>query len=256
MPLSKDPAREIRKLRAEIREHDRLYYGQNRPIVSDEEYDRLLERLRALEAENPELISSDSPTQRVGGSASNEFQPVPHAVPMLSLDNSYDAADIRAFDERVRKGLGRAPAAYAVEAKIDGVSLALTYLDGHLAVAATRGDGATGEDVTLNARTLRSIPLALSGKEFPHVLEIRGEVYLEKREFARINARLAAEGKEPFVNPRNCASGSLRQKDPKATAARGLRFLAHSFGRIAGAEPPPTHSGFLEACADWGFAVT
>lgn len=271
------PARSlIESLRKQIREHEHRYYVLDDPAVSDEEYDRLLERLRALEAEHPSLITPDSPTQRVGGTPSSDFAAVEHAVPMLSLDNSYDEEDIRAFDERVRKALGRPPSVYAVEAKIDGVSCSLLYEEGRFLRAAARGDGKVGEDVTANARTLRSVPLVLlgprpgpepagdcargektaRGPRPPRLLEVRGEVYLAKADFERINEGLKSSGAGPFVNPRNCASGSLRQKDPKVTASRRLRFFAHSFGRIEGADKPfSAHSEFLEACLGWGFAV-
>ncbi|HAH06355.1 MAG TPA: DNA ligase (NAD(+)) LigA [Elusimicrobia bacterium] len=251
----KDLAAEAARLREEIRLHERRYYVLDAPLISDEQYDRLVERLKKLEAEHPELAVADSPTQRVGGGLSSSFKPVRHAQPMLSLDNSYDEADIRAFDERVRKTLKGAPSAYVVEAKIDGLSCSLTYEDGRLVLGATRGDGETGEDVTANVRTVRSIPLKLAGKA-PKILEIRGEVYLAKADFEKINAALLDAGKEPFVNPRNCAAGSLRQKDPKVAASRRLRFFAHSFGRLEGMEPPKTHSDFLDFCAELGFAVT
>ncbi|MEK7746734.1 MAG: NAD-dependent DNA ligase LigA, partial [Elusimicrobiota bacterium] len=247
----------IESLRRELREHEHRYYVLDDPAVSDEEYDRLLERLRALEEENPSLITPDSPTRRVGGTPCADFAPVEHAVPMLSLDNSYDEGDIRAFDERVRKALGRPPSAYAAEAKIDGVSASLLYEEGRFQRAATRGDGKVGEDITANARTLRSVPLALRGSRPPRLLEVRGEAYLAKADFERINSGLKASGEEPFVNPRNCAAGSLRQKDPKVAASRRLRFFAHSFGRLEGARKSfSSHSEFLEACLGWGFAVT
>lgn len=253
----RSPADEAAALREEIRGHDRRYYLDNDPSVSDEEYDRLLKRLEALEREHPALRVPDSPTRRVGGSVSTDFKSVKHALPMLSLDNSYNADDIRAWDERVRKGLpeGAAPV-YSVEAKIDGLSLSLVYEDGVLTRGATRGDGKAGEDVTPNVRTIRAIPLRLGGGRPPKRLEIRGEVYMEKSEFRRINEELKAAAKPPFVNPRNCASGSLRQKDPRVTAGRRLRFFAHSFGRVEGADPFPSHSKFLDACGVWGFAVT
>jgi DNA ligase (NAD+) len=251
-----DAQKEIEALRWELREHERFYYVLERPVISDEEFDRLLEKLKALEAEHPELITPDSPTQRVGGAASSTFAAVRHRLPMLSLDNSYDAADIRAFDERVRKALGRAPSSYMVEGKIDGLSCSLVYENGLLALAATRGTGETGEDVTANVRTLRAVPLRLAMDNPPAALEVRGEVYLPKKEFERINKDLQDAGEAPFVNPRNCASGSLRQKDPKVTASRGLRFFAHSFGRVEGMEPPATHSAWLEFCRACGFPVT
>jgi len=249
-------AKKIEALRERIREHDRRYYVESRPTVSDQEYDALLKELYALEEAHPGLRADDSPTRRVGGSASSDFSPVRHAVPMLSLDNSYNPEDIAAWDERVRKSLKRSPEAYMVEAKIDGVSLSLSYEDGRLVRGATRGDGRTGEDITENVRTIRAVPLRLHAGKPPKRLDIRGEVYLEKEEFLKINVRLDAEGKEPFVNPRNCASGSLRQKDPKVTASRGLRFFAHSFGALEGGTPFRTHAEFLETCAKLGFATT
>lgn len=253
---AKGPAAEVERLRSEIREHDRRYYLESKPIISDEEYDRLLERLKALEEAHPELKRPDSPTQRVGGGLSTDFAPVEHALPMLSLDNSYDEEDIRAWDERVAKALRRPCSGYAAEAKIDGVSLSVLYEDGRLVRGATRGDGRTGEDITLNVRTIRSLPLVLSGSRVPKVLEVRGEAFLDKKEFARINEALAAAGKETFVNPRNCASGSLRQKDPSVTSHRRLKFFVHSFGRIEGAEEPASQTEFLQACRAWGLPTS
>lgn len=252
----KSPKAEAQALRRELEEHERRYYVEDRPVVSDQEYDRLMERLKALEAAHPELASPDSPTARVGGAPAAGFKPVPHAVPMLSLDNSYSPEDIREFDERVRKVLGRAPAGYACESKIDGVSLALVYEKGLLVSAATRGDGRTGEDVLGNARTVAAVPLRLAGKDVPSLLEVRGEVFLRKFDFARINKDLADEGEEPFVNARNCAAGSLRQKDPKVTASRRLRFYVHSFARLSGADEPASHSAFLAACRSWGLPTS
>lgn len=251
-----DPRAEAEHLRSEIRRHERLYYVENAPIISDQEFDRLLERLWALEEEHPELRTPDSPTVRVGGWASTDFKAVTHAVPMLSLDNSYSPEEIREFAARVRKNLGKEPAAYTCEAKIDGLSLSLLYEGGRLTCGATRGDGRSGEDVTANVRTIHSIPRELRGKGVPEILEVRGEAFLEKAQFERINADLKNAGKDPFVNPRNCAAGSLRQKDPKVTASRRLKFFVHSFGRIEGGETLETYSGFISACLSWGFAVS
>lgn len=252
----KSPKAEAQRLRTELREHERRYYVDDDPVISDEEYDRLLARLVALEAAHPELRTADSPTVRVGGWAATGFKPVSHAVPMLSLDNSYSPEDIRDFDERVRKVLKRPPAGYAAEAKIDGLSLCLVYEGGRLVTGATRGDGRTGEDVTENVRTIRSVPLVLHGPQVPPLLEVRGEVFLEKAEFERINKALTERGEEPFVNPRNCAAGSLRQKDSRVTASRRLKFFAHSFGRLEGAPEPESFSEFIAACRRWGFAVS
>ena len=250
-PKSKSPEAEIEALRAEIREHDRRYYLLDAPVVSDTEYDRLMARLRELEASHPGLASADSPTRRVGGGVGSDFAPVKHAAPMLSLDNAYAEADIRAWDERVRKNLppGEAPS-YLVEPKIDGLSCALTYEGGALVRAATRGDGETGEDVTANARTIRAVPLRLA-EGAPRRLELRGEVYMTFADFDAVNESEKRAGREPFVNPRNCAAGSLRQKDPGITAARRLRFTAHSYGVWDGAEPS-SQADFLKRCGEFG----
>lgn len=251
------PRAEAEALRRTIAEHDRRYYDEDRPVVSDQEYDELVARLKRLEEEHPELASPGSPTRRVGGTPSAKFSKAEHAVPMLSLDNTYSPEDIRAFDERVRKGLGgRAPSGYACEAKIDGVSLSLVYEDGRLVRAATRGDGRVGEDVTENARGIKAVPAALKGTAVPRTLEVRGEVFLLRREFERINRDIAAGGGEPFVNARNCAAGSLRQKDARVTASRNLHFAAHSFARLSGFPEPDSHSAFLEACRSWGLPVS
>ena len=250
-PSPKNPKAEISALSAEIREHDRRYYLLDAPTISDGEYDALMARLKELEAAHPELASSDSPTRRVSGGVGSDFAPVRHAVPMLSLDNAYEEADIRAWDARVRKNLppDSAPS-YLVEPKIDGLSCALTYENGVLVRAATRGDGETGEDVTANARALRSIPLHLDGAA-PKRLELRGEVYMTFADFDAVNEGEARAGREPFVNPRNCAAGSLRQKDPAITASRRLRFTAHSYGVWDGGEPS-SHAEFLKRCGELG----
>ena len=258
MPLNlkkKSPEAEVAALRAEILGHDRRYYLLDAPTVSDAEYDRLMARLKELEAAHPELASLDSPTRRVSGGVGSDFKPVRHAVPMLSLDNAYEESAIRAWDERVRKNLppGEAPS-YLVEPKIDGLSCALTYEDGALVRAATRGDGETGEDVTANARTIRAIPLRLAAGA-PKRLELRGEVYMPFAVFAAVNEGEKRAGREPFVNPRNCAAGSLRQKDPAITAARGLRFTAHSYGVWEGGEPS-SHSEFLKRCEELGIRAS
>jgi DNA ligase (NAD+) len=251
-PKSKaGPQAEIESLRAEIREHDTRYYLLDAPTVSDTEYDTLMARLKALEEAHPELASEDSPTRRVSGGVSTDFKPVKHAVAMLSLDNAYEEAEVRAWDERVRKNLGASGAPiYLVEPKIDGLSCALSYEDGVLVRAATRGDGETGEEVTANARTIRSIPLKLP-EGAPKRLELRGEVYMTLGDFEKVNEDETRAGREPFVNPRNCAAGSLRQKDPKITDRRRLRFLAHSYGVWEGGEPS-SHHEFLTRCRDLG----
>ncbi|HEX9779818.1 MAG TPA: NAD-dependent DNA ligase LigA [bacterium] len=242
-------------LRDEIRRHDHRYYVLNQPAVSDAEYDDLMRRLRELEAQAPELVTADSPTQRVGGVPDAAFAPVRHATPMLSLENAFSEEALAAWHRRVLQALGsRDPGAYTVEPKIDGVGLALTYEAGVLARAATRGDGETGEDVTANARTIRAVPLRLRG-EAPPRLEVRGEVYMTPEEFRAYNARAEREGGDVFANPRNAAAGSLRQKDPRVTAGRPLRFAVHSFGTVERASYG-TQWEFLQACRALGLPLT
>ncbi len=249
------PELEILRLREELRRHDRLYYTQDNPEISDTDYDLLMAQLRALEEANPHLITPDSPTRRVGGEPSRDFAPVPHEVPMLSLDNSYSPDEIRLWHERVKKGLSGEEPPLVVEAKIDGLSCSLLYENGLLKTAATRGDGSTGEDVTANARTIRTIPLKLAGV-FTSLVEIRGEVFMDRPDFERLNKQQLEQGEEPFANPRNAAAGSLRQKDAQITAKRGLKFFVHSYGRIAGMPEPLSHWEYLEQCAAWGFLVS
>ena len=253
-PMSTDARQEIERLREEIRRHDYLYYVLARPEISDREYDRLFERLRQLEAEHPELITPDSPTQRVAGQPLEGFTPVRHAVPMLSIDNTYNEAQLREFDERVRRGLGGEPYAYAVDPKIDGVAVSLRYEDGQLVLAATRGDGTTGDDITQNARTIRSVPLRLRANDLPRVLEVRGEVYWPRSAFARFNAERAARGEPTFANPRNATAGTLKLLDSRLVAERPLAFMAHGFGQI---DPLPvgTHHELFDLFAKWGIPV-
>ena len=249
---------EIANLRSQLWEHDYNYYILESPVVSDTEYDRLMSRLKDLEGQYPETITQDSPTQRVGGGVSSDFKPVRHAVPMLSLDNAYNEEEIREWDERVHKLLGEQRPAYLVEPKIDGLSCALTYENGRLVRAATRGDGETGEDVTENVKTIRRIPRILNpliADKIPARIEVRGEVFLNFEDFEKINAAEKKAGREPFVNPRNCASGSLRQKDTRITASRGLRFYVHSFGVWEGGAPVMSQSDFLGNCQALGFAI-
>ncbi len=252
MSAQKTPKAEISELRAAIREHDRRYYLLDDPIVSDTEYDNIMARLKTLEEAHPECADADSPTRRVSGAVGSDFKAVRHAVAMLSLDNAYDEADILSWDERVRRNLppGEHPS-YLVEPKVDGLSCALTYEDGALARAATRGDGETGEDVTANARAISAIPLRLSGR-MPKRLEVRAEVYMTFTGFDKVNEEEKRAGREPFVNPRNCAAGSLRQKDPRVTAGRRLRFIVHSYGVWQGTPEPQTHCEFLDLCRELG----
>ena len=203
------------------------------PEISDRQYDRLIKELEALEAERPELITPYSPTQRVGGEPIGGFATVAHSLPMLSIDNTYSAEAVGEFDARVRRGLGEAPFHYLADPKVDGVAVSLRYEAGRLALAATRGDGRRGDDITANARTIRSIPLRLTGEVPPDVLEIRGEIYWPLSAFSACNARRAAEGLDTFANPRNGAAGTLKQLDPRVVAERGLAFIAHGLGEMS-----------------------
>ncbi len=252
--MSRDIQAEIERLRDEIRRHDHLYYVEARPEISDREYDRLFERLRALEAEHPEWITPDSPTQRVGGRPLEGFAQVRHAVPMLSIDNTYGEGEVREFDARVRKALGGEAYAYVVDPKIDGVAISLRYERGVLTLAATRGDGETGDDITQNARTIRSIPLRLRGKDVPDVLDVRGEVYWPRSDFARFNAERARAGEPTFANPRNATAGTLKQLDARIVARRGLAFLAHGFGEVVPLRAE-SHHELLDRFASWGIPV-
>ena len=216
------PAEKVDRLRQEIRRHEELYYVQAAPEISDPEFDALMHELKTLEQSHPELLTPDSPTQRVGGRPAEGFASVEHLQPMLSLDNAYDEDDLRAFDERVRKGLGlETSPVYAAELKIDGLSIALTYEDGRLVRGATRGDGTHGEDVTQNVRTVRAIPLSLRGGPKGRI-EVRGEVYLPKKNFERINQQQQEAGEPLYANARNTAAGTMRNLDPTLVAKRGL----------------------------------
>jgi DNA ligase (NAD+) len=234
-------------LRAEIDHHNYLYYVKDAPAISDVQFDQLFRELQELETRYPALCTPDSPTQRVGAPVEGEFAPVAHAVPMLSLNNALTEEEAAAFDRRVRDTLGAEEMEYAAEPKFDGLAISLSYEDGELAVGATRGDGYTGEDVTANLRTVRSIPLRLFTRHPPRILEVRGEVVMLRKDFDAVNRRLAAKGEKPFVNPRNAAAGSLRQKDPRLTAARPLHFFAYGLGRFEGKGlPEDRHSRQME----------
>jgi DNA ligase (NAD+) len=249
-------AERIRRLREQLDEHNYRYHVLDDPMISDAEYDRLFQSLRALEAEHPELVTEDSPTQRVGAAPAEGFASVHHDIPMLSLDNAFEPADIEAFDRRVRERLEtEGPVEYSAEPKLDGVAVSLRYAQGRLQRAATRGDGSTGEDVTHNVRTITAIPLRLRGSDAPPELELRGEICMTKAGFEQLNARAQAAGEKLFVNPRNAAAGSLRQLDPKLTATRPLSFFAYSVVRT---EPAPAgwrHSDDLDRLRGWGFPV-
>ena len=225
-------AQRIEKLREEIRRHDHAYYVLGKPIITDRQYDKLFDELKKLEQEDPGLITPDSPTQRVGEAPIEGFEHVAHAIPMLSVDNTYDEQQLREFDERVAKGLGGESYTYVVDPKIDGVAVSLLYEGGLLTLAATRGDGTTGDDITHNVRTIRSVPLRLLGKNPPELLEVRGEIVWEVEDFRRFNAERQAAGEPTFANPRNATAGTLKQLDPRNVAGRGLTFVSHGFGRI------------------------
>jgi len=256
----KPAAERARRLRAELERHNRLYYVEDRPEITDAEYDRLFQELERLEEQHPELRTLDSPTQRVGGAPREELPPVRHDVPMLSIRTETDteASGAEKFDVRIRRELGLAPGAppveYLAELKFDGLAINLRYVDGALVLAATRGDGETGEDVTPNVRTIRGIPLRLHGRA-PSLLDVRGEIYMTRADFERMNERQRAEGGKAFVNPRNAAAGAVRQLDPKVTARRPLRFCAHGFGRIEGWRAFERHSERLDALETLGLPV-
>jgi len=248
-----DIKKKIESLREEIKKHDYLYYVLNQPEISDAEYDKLYKKLVELEKKYPQFITPDSPTQRVSGQPVELFRPVKHSKPMLSLDNTYSAEEVKEWDERVRKGLKEEKYAYVTEPKIDGVSVALTYENGILTLGATRGDSETGEDITANIKTIRSIPLSLLPTSYllPKRLEIRGEVYIEKKDFNHLNEEMKSRGETIFANPRNAAAGSLRQKDPHITAQRPLKFFAHSYGEIVGQEIN-FHWEYLQRLKEYG----
>ncbi len=278
-------------LRAEINEHNYRYYVLDAPVISDAQYDKLLRELQSLEAQHPELITPDSPTQRVGAAPASGFGEVRHRIPMTSMDNAFDVSEVRAFGDRVYKSLGvlrekqetTGPVlysalellrsnliqeqkqkvhahiveeSYTAEPKFDGTSISLRYEDGVLVSAGTRGDGTTGEDVTQNVRTIRSVPLRLRGKGWPEVLEVRGEIVIPKREFERLNAEQLRQGLKIFANPRNAAAGSLRQLDARITAARPLGFFPWGIGEVAGGSLPGQYSGVVERLREWGFRIT
>ena len=252
---------EHKRLADEIARHDRLYHDKDAPEISDAEYDKLRQRLKAIEAKFPQLVDMFSPTQRVAPTPTTAFAKVRHVKPMLSLDNAFTDEELQGFLDRVRRGLERetdlkpdAEIAFSCEAKIDGLSISLRYENGEFVQGATRGDGTTGEDVTPNLLTIKDIPHKLKGKGVPKAFDVRGEVYMERKAFTELNARQIAAGEKAYVNPRNTAAGSLRQLDPDVTAARPLRFFAYAWGE---AEPRSwkTHSEYLKLLKEWGFKI-
>jgi DNA ligase (NAD+) len=242
-------------LRAAITDANYRYYVLDQPTISDSEYDGLFRQLQSLEAQYAELISADSPTQRVGAAPLKAFGSVTHLVPMLSLDNAFADADISAFDKRVREGLDANDIEYACEPKFDGLAISLHYENGLLTLGATRGDGYAGENVTANLKTVRAIPLKIMGEKIPPLLEVRGEVLMLKKDFLAMNKRQEELGEKIFVNPRNAAAGSLRQLDPRLTATRPLTFFAYGIGASEGFAMPPTHSAMMNALEKMHFPV-
>jgi len=255
--VSKGEARRrVEWLREEIRRHDHLYYVLDRPAISDAAYDRLFRELTALEARHPELVTPDSPTERVAGALRPAFTEVRHVAPMLSLDSVTDPDAVRRFDERIRREV-RGPTAYTIEPKFDGLSLELVYERGRLTRASTRGDGVRGDGVTENVQTIRSVPLRLQTgrRPAPALLAVRGEAIMHAAAFARLNERLAREGNSVFANPRNAAAGSVRQLDPRITASRPLRVVCYDILAVRGGRQPKTGHEALAALRDWGLAV-
>lgn len=251
--------REIEELRSEIRRHDYLYFAMDSPEISDVEYDKLFRRLAELESAHPELTTPDSPTQRVGHEPLEKFAEIPHATPMLSLSNVFSEGELYEFDTRVRRGLGvDGGVKYVVEPKLDGVAVELTYEGGVLITASTRGDGHMGENVTLNVKTIKAVPLRLTGGGpfgDAGLIDVRGEIFMNRADFDRFNRERDEKGEVPFANPRNASAGSIRQLDPRATAERPLKFLGYAVGRVEGGLTPDTHWGVLDGLTALGLPV-
>jgi len=250
-----EAAKRLGRLRDEIARHDHLYYVLDQPEISDAAYDRLRKELETLEAQFPDLVTSDSPTQRVGAEPRDDLPNVRHVKPMLSLESVMNVVDAREFDRRMKKGLGSDAVAYIVEPKFDGLSVELIYEDGILTRGATRGDGTVGEDVTPNIRTIRTVPLRLRGGKAPRLVAIRGEAIMPLEAFRDLNRWMTERELPAFANPRNAAAGSLRQLDSRITAQRPLAFFAYEIMKIDGAEPPDTHTHELELLSGWGLRV-
>lgn len=257
MPVNSPDYQRLQQLRQELLHHSHRYYVLDDPEIPDAEYDRLMRELQRLEERFPEWITPDSPSQRVGGAPLAAFAEVTHLRPMLSLDNALNADEFIAFDKRIRDRLRRQEEIeYACEPKYDGIAISLLYRDGVLERAATRGDGSVGEDVTLNVRTIKSVPLRLLGQEYPSLLEVRGEIYMTKSGFEDMNRKAQELGSKSFINPRNAAAGSLRQLDPRITAQRPLTLCAYGVGEVDGGELPQHHTAILQQLADWGFVIS
>ncbi len=257
MPANPPDFQRLQQLREELLRHNHRYYVLDDPEIPDAEYDRLMRELQELESRHPEWITPDSPTQRVGGEALSAFTQVAHLRPMLSLDNALNVEEFIAFDKRVRERLRtQEPIEYSCEPKYDGIAISLLYRNGLLERAATRGDGSVGEDITTNVRTIKSVPLRLLGGNHPELLEVRGEIYMPKDGFEKMNQEALAAGGKTFINPRNAAAGSLRQLDPRLTAKRPLRLCAYGLGEVQGGELPEYHTAVLQQLRDWGFAIS
>lgn len=255
LSMSLSDKQRLEHLRRELNHHNHLYYVDARPVISDQEYDRLMRQLIELESAHPQWITPDSPSQRIGGEPVEGFKTVEHSIPMMSIDNTYSEGEIRAFDERVRKALAGEEFQYVLEPKMDGIAASLRYEKGLLVLAATRGDGRRGDDITQNARTIRSIPLRLEDRDnLPDVVEIRGEIYMPNAEFQRINRQRQADGEALFANPRNSTAGTLKLLDSRIVAERRLRFAAHGLGMV---EPLPVDSywKWIELIKKWGIPV-
>ncbi len=249
------PQQEIERLRAEIRAHDRSYYVEAQPTISDLKYDRLLERLQKLEAAHPELVTADSPTQRVGDAPVDELNSVRHRVPMMSIDNTYSLEELKKYGERIAGLLPEGQIEWVVELKIDGVAVSLTYENGVLIQGATRGDGTTGDDITHNVRTVLGVPLRLDGDDYPPLVEVRGEIYMTNADLVRLNAQRQQEGLEPYANTRNVTAGSIRLLDPRICAQRRLRMFCHGVG-AAESLTATNHMDFLAQLGQWGLPAT
>ncbi len=252
----KDPATRAAKLRQQLEDANYRYHVLDEPTITDAEYDRLLRELDELETTHPDLITADSPTQRVGSAPSSKFAEVRHAIPMLSLGNAFSETEVRDFVRRIEEKLDRPVLEFSAEPKLDGLAISLRYEDGRFVQGATRGDGASGEDVTANLRTVKAIPLHLRGKGWPTVLEVRGEVYMPRAEFEKYNENARLHGGKVLANPRNGAAGSLRQLDPRLTAQRPLAFFAYGIGLVEGGTLPESHSATLKRLREWGFPVS
>lgn len=255
MSSLRDVKQQIAQLRDEINQHNHRYYVLDEPQIPDKEYDRLLRELQKLEQQYPQLVTADSPTQRVGATPLSQFNEIQHLTPMLSLNNAFDEQEVSEFDRRAREKLNCESIDYAAEPKLDGLAISLLYKNGVLERGATRGDGFSGEDVTQNIRTIDSIPLRLMGNDYPALLEVRGEVIMSKTGFEKLNHQQREKGEKTFANPRNAAAGSLRQLDPRITATRPLSFYSYAVGKVEGGELPDTQMAVLEQLRHWGLRL-